>query len=107
MREQYGVAAAAAVIATVYLLLAIGLFAWRVKVVSVDARPTRSTRNRRSDEPAADRENSADTLAKQIATGNAAQARTLALSADPAKQLTPVQLVMLAALTGFVAGRKS
>jgi len=35
-----------------------------------------------------------------------AQAATLALGMDIVRQLTPIQLVLLAALTGFVAGRK-
>ena len=45
-------------------------------------------------------------LARQIAAGNTAQAGAFALGGEFAKQLTPLQLVMLAALTGFIAGRK-
>lgn len=107
MQAQWGVAEAAAVIAAGYFVVAIGLFAWRAKVVARDGAPAPSVGHRQPDETPADSVNTADALAKKIAAGNAARAGGFAASDELAKQLTPVQLVMLAALNGFISGRKS
>ena len=99
IRAQYGVADAAAAIAAIYLVLAVALLAWRGKIAPVAAAETRSLGNRQSVKDTTDR------LARLIAAGSAT--RPLALGEELAEQLTPVQLVLLAALTGFVAGRKA
>jgi hypothetical protein len=97
LRAQYGVVDAAAALAAIYLVLAGVLFACRGLVGSAAARDSLGDRRL----PAA----VTDATAKQI-EADAAQAATLALGVEAAKQLTPAQLVLLAALTGFVAGRK-
>jgi hypothetical protein len=107
MQAQWGVADTAAAIAAGYFVVAIILFACRANVVSPDASPMRSAGIDRSDEAIANAADSADALAKKIAAGNAARAGGFAASDELAKQLTPVQLVMLAALNGFISGRKS
>jgi hypothetical protein len=106
-REQWGVVGAAAAIAAGYFVVAIGLFAWRAKVVASDAPQARSPENRPPDEPVTASADSAEALAKKIAAGGAAQAAAFAPGDELAKQLTPAQLVMLAALNGFISGRKS
>jgi hypothetical protein len=106
-QAQWGVANAAAAIAAAYFVVAIVLFAWRAKVVSLDAPQARSPGNPRPDEPMAASADTAEALAKKIAAGNAAQSGAFAPGDELAKQLTPVQLVMLAALNGFISGRKS
>jgi hypothetical protein len=106
-QPQWGVAGAAAAIAAAYFVVAIGVFGWRAKLLSVDAGQMRSPGNRRSDEPTTNAQDSAETLAKKIATGIGAQPGAFTPSDELAKQLTPLQLVALAALNGFVAGRKS
>jgi hypothetical protein len=99
LRAQYGLVEAAAAIGAIYLILAGVLFAWRGAVGSAALRDTRSPGDRRLAAGAA------DAAAKQLQT-DAAQAATLALGMEVTKQLTPVQLILVAALTGFVAGRK-
>jgi hypothetical protein len=98
LRAQYGAVEAAAAIAATYLILAGILLAWRGVIGSTASRgaPTLPTRL------AAD---ASQRTAKQLQT-DAAQAATLALGMEVSRQLTPVQLILVAALTGFVAGRK-
>jgi hypothetical protein len=81
------------------LILAAVLFAWRGGVGAAAARDARLLGSRRLAGEVA------DVGGKQIDT-DAAQAATLAFGRDVARQLTPVQLILLGALTGFVAGRK-
>ena len=107
LQPQWGTAETAAVIAAGYFIVALILFAWRSNIVAPGAAATPSTGDHRPDEPAVNGADSAEALAKTIASGNAARAGGFAASDELAKQLTPIQLVMLAALNGFISGRKT
>jgi len=52
------------------------------------------------------RARNSETLNAAARPSEAAQAVALATSAELVKQMTPLQLVMLAAISGFVAGRR-
>jgi hypothetical protein len=99
IRAQYDVIDASAAIAALYLILAGVLFAWRGVVGTTEVRhgPVLDARQLAR--------GAADAATKQI-DADAAQTATLALGMNVARQLTPMQLILLAALTGFVAGRK-
>lgn len=97
-RMQYGVVVAAIGLCVIYLVLA-AIFFLCTRLV----RPTLSTK-------------AASGLSEGLTEGAAAksapqadggyEAAALAVGVEIAKQLTPLQLAMLAALNGFLAGRK-
>ena len=89
VRLQYGVIAAAIVLAAVYLLVA-ALFLLLYRRVS------RRTPAREAVEK----------LTAAAETAGAPQAAAMAMGLELAKQMTPLQLALLAALSGFVAGRR-
>jgi hypothetical protein len=89
VRVQYGVIAAAVVLAVAYLILA-ALF------LLLYRRASRRTPAREA----------ADRLTAAAETAGAPQAAAIAMGLELAKQMTPLQLALLAALSGFVAGRR-
>jgi hypothetical protein len=68
----------------------------------------RLARGRRRPKPVAVARTEAAAIDPLVAAGAAggSQAAALALGAEFVKQLTPVQLALLAALSGFIAGRR-
>jgi lysylphosphatidylglycerol synthetase-like protein (DUF2156 family) len=88
VRLQYGAIAAAAVLAAFYLIVA-GIFFLLYRRAS-----------RAASREAAKRLNAAAQAA------SAPQAAAVTMGLELAKQLTPLQLALLAALSGFVAGRR-
>ncbi|THD43528.1 MAG: hypothetical protein E7774_12700 [Bradyrhizobium sp.] len=86
LRVKYDAIDAAAAVAGFYLLLAVILFVWRSAVGA-----------RRGVAPRGQARSQA----------SAAQATSAALGLELAQQMTPFQLVLAAALAGFVAGRKT
>jgi hypothetical protein len=100
VQAQYGAADAAAAVSAAYIVLAAILFAWRAILLSRSAAAGPTPRSRPVVREAA------NAFAEQIAAANVAQADTIGLGVELAKQLTPVQLVLLSALAGFVGGRK-
>jgi hypothetical protein len=85
LRVKYDTIDAAAAVAGFYLLLAAALFAWRSAVGGRRIAPPGQVGSQAS----------------------AAQATSAALGLELAQQMTPFQLVLAAALAGFVAGRKT
>jgi hypothetical protein len=94
---QYGAVNAAFGLSAIYLVLAVVLF---LCLRRVGATPTSAT-NR----PAAESMGASELL-RERGEANDAQAAALSAGAEIARQLTPMQLALLAAISGFVAGRK-
>ena len=97
-RLQYGAVNAALGLGAIYFLLAGILYLCSLRV---GASPRTAPKSKPSG-----LDDNLDGL-KAAAQANAApQTAALAMGVELAKQLTPLQLAMLAALSGFVAGRR-
>jgi hypothetical protein len=94
-RLQYGSVNAALGLSAIYIILAAILYLCCLRVGA----------NRRGVVNSAPGSGSVDNFDAAKATG-APQAAALAMGVELAKQMTPLQLAMLAALSGFVAGRR-
>jgi hypothetical protein len=93
-RLQYGVIHAALGLAGIYFIIAVILYLCFLRVGAVQA----------SAPPAADAK--LDALAAAAQANAQPQAAALAMGVELAKQMSPLQLTVLAALSGFVAGRR-
>jgi hypothetical protein len=98
-RLQYGVIDAALGLSAVYIILAAILY---LCCLRAGARPRAAAS---SPLGSGSSDNFDAVKAAAQATG-APQAAALAMGVELAKQMTPLQLAMLAALSGFVAGRR-
>jgi hypothetical protein len=98
-RLQYGVINASIGLSAVYLILA-GVLYLCCRSVGL-ARSAQST-----SASSGGLAGGLEALKAGAQANNAPQAAALAAGLELAKQLTPLQLTMLAALSGFVAGRK-
>jgi hypothetical protein len=99
-RLQYGVISASIGLSAIYLVLAGVLYLCfrRVGLTPPSIQPNSVLSGGLSGE--------AETLRAGVQAVGASQAAALAVGVELAKQLTPVQLAMLSALSGFVAGRR-
>jgi hypothetical protein len=98
-RLQYGVVTASIGLSVIYLVVAIILF---VCIRMVGAPQSATTSLRPDDASTGD----AAAALKSTAAGAASDAAALAVGVQIAKQLTPLQLALLAAISGFIAGRR-
>jgi hypothetical protein len=98
-RLQYGVVTASIGLSAIYLVAALILFLC-IRMVGA---PRSATVSLRPDEPSA---GAAATLKSTAAASAASDAAALAVGVQIAKQLTPLQLALLAAISGFIAGRR-
>ena len=98
-RLQYGVVTASIGLSVIYLVVALILFLC-IRMVSA---PRSATAPLRPDEASA---GAAAALKSTSAASDASDAAALAVGVQIAKQLTPLQLVLLAAISGFIAGRR-
>jgi hypothetical protein len=96
-RLQYGVVAASVGLSLIYLVVALILFLC-IRLVGA---PRSGPATLRPDEASA-------AALKSVAGANSAPdaAAALAVGAEIARQLTPLQLALLAAISGFIAGRR-
>lgn len=94
-RVQYGAINASIGVGAIYLAIAIVLYLC-----------SRRGGKWSSDPPSLGLRSNADALTAGAQAAGASQAAALGLGVELAKQLTPLQLVMLSALSGFVAGRR-
>ena len=97
-RLQYGVVNASIGLSAIYLILAGVLY---LCSRSVGRAPIPQPTSALSGELSGDAE-----AALKAQAGGASQAAALAAGVELAKHLTPLQFAMLAALSGFVAGRR-
>ncbi len=98
-RLQYGVVIASIGLSVIYLFLAAVLFLCLRLVGSPRSAPATPG----SGEGAA---NDGAPVKSPTSASGGSEAVALALGVEIAKQLTPLQLTMVAALSGFIAGRK-
>ncbi len=98
-RLQYGAVQAAVGLGVIYFVLA-GVLFLCLRLVG-PTRPAKAVSGL-SERLAGD----AATLKSAAQASRASEAAALAMGVEVAKQLTPLQLVLLAALSGFMAGRK-
>jgi hypothetical protein len=96
-RLQYGVVNASLGLSAIYLVLA--------GVLYLSLRSAGASQSSTVNHPAAGFFGESDAVKASGQTGDA-QVAALAAGAEIAKQLTPLQLALLAAISGFVAGRK-
>ncbi len=99
LRLQYGAVIAAVWLSAIYLVVALVLFLCRRRAAAPRAPPAAL----RPDEASAA---GAAGLRSAAATGAASDAAALAVGVQIARQLTPLQLALLAAISGFIAGRR-
>jgi hypothetical protein len=98
-RLQYGTVNAALGLSAIYIILAAILYLCCLRVGA----KTRAVANAGPGSGSVDNFDAMKAAAQ--ATG-APQAAALAMGVELAKQMTPLQLAMLAVLSGFVAGRR-
>lgn len=98
LQLQYGPVNAAIAVAAIYLVAA-GLLALLARGAGRSARVNAGP-------PPAAAAAPADPLSAAAPANGAAQAAAIAMGVEIAKQLTPLQLTLLAVLSGFVAGRR-
>ena len=98
-RLQYGVVTASIGLSVIYLVVALILFLC-IRLVGA---PRSAAAPLRQDEASAD---AAAALKSTAAASAASDAAALAVGVQIAKQLTPLQLALLAAISGFIAGRR-
>jgi hypothetical protein len=98
-RMQYGVVDAAIGLSAIYLILAGVLYLCSRSIGPARSAPSTSTLS-------AGLAGDAEALKAGAQASGASQAAALAAGVELAKQLTPLQLTMLAVLSGFVAGRR-
>jgi hypothetical protein len=98
-RQQYGIIDAALGLSAIYIILAAILY---LCCLRVGAKPRAAASSALGSGPV-DNFDAVKTAAQ--ATG-APQAAALAMGVELAKQMTPLQLAMLAVISGFVAGRR-
>ena len=98
LRRDYGAINAAIVVAALYVIIA-GLLALLARRAGRPARADASPPPQQAASAASDPLSAA-------AQAGAPQAAAVAMGIELAKQLTPLQLTLLAALSGFVAGRR-
>jgi hypothetical protein len=95
---QYGVVNASIAVAAIYLILAGILYLCYRRVAAPAAKaPSRLTRALPDD---------AEALRAATQASDAPQAAAVAMGLELAKQMTPLQLTMVAVISGFVAGRR-
>jgi hypothetical protein len=99
LRLQYGAVNASIVLGAIYLIAAGILYLFYRR-----AGPT-PVANARS-EPSHVRAGSAEALKAAAQASESPQAAALAVSVELVKQMTPLQLTILAVISGFVAGRR-
>jgi hypothetical protein len=98
LQLQYGAVNAAIALAAIYLVVA-GLFALLARGAGRPAHADPGPPLRAAGAPAAP-------LSAAPPGNGAAQDAAIAMGVELAKQLTPLQLALLAVLSGFVAGRR-
>ena len=98
-RLQYGVVGASIGLSALYLVLA-AVFFLCLRLVG-GARSATAVSG-----PGEGSARDAAALKSSAQTSGASEAAALAVGLEIAKQLTPLQLAMLAALSGFIAGRR-
>jgi ABC-type siderophore export system fused ATPase/permease subunit len=98
-RLQYGVVTASIGLSVIYLVVALILFLC-IRMVGA---PRSATASLRSDEASA---GVAAALKSTASASDPSDAAALAVGVQIAKQLTPLQLALLAAISGFIAGRR-
>jgi hypothetical protein len=100
LEAQYGVINASIGLSAIYFILALILYLFSRRVGLAPRVQSAFTQD------AASAIGEADALKANMQSAASSQAAALALGAEFAKQLTPLQLAMLSALSGFVAGRR-
>jgi putative superfamily III holin-X len=98
LRRDYGAINAAIALAAIYIVIA-GLLALIARRAGRPARADASP-------PPQAASAATDPLSAAAQDSGAPQAAAVAMGVELAKQLTPLQLTLLAALSGFVAGRR-
>jgi hypothetical protein len=98
-RLQYGVVIASIGLSAIYLVLALVFFLC-IRLVGAP-RSAKAVSG-----PGEGSAGEAAALKSSPPAGGGSEAAALAVGVEIAKQLTPVQLTMLAALSGFIAGRR-
>jgi hypothetical protein len=100
LEAQYGAINASIGLSAIYFILALVLYLFSRRVGLAPRVQSGLTAEATSSigEP--------DALKASMQSASSSQAAALALGAEFAKQLTPLQLAMLSALSGFVAGRR-
>jgi hypothetical protein len=99
LRLHYGAVTALFGLGGIYLIVAGILYLCYRRARSSSAGNTSSGLSR-------EQARNAETLDASAQAGEAPQAVALALGAELVKQMTPLQLTILAAISGFVAGRR-
>jgi hypothetical protein len=100
LQAQYGVINASIGLSAIYLILALILYLSSRRIELAPRAQSAFTPS------ASSSIGEADALKASVQSTASSQAAALALGAEFAKQLTPLQLAMLSALSGFVAGRR-
>jgi hypothetical protein len=98
-RTQYGVVTASIGLSAIYLVLALVFFL----CIRLVGRPRSA---KAVSGPSEGLAGEAAALKSSAQAGGGSEAAALAVGVEIARQLTPVQLTMLAALSGFIAGRR-
>jgi len=96
LRAQYGAVIAALIVSVIYFVIAALLF-------FLSRRAGRRTPMREAREQL---RQAGEKLSAEADTADAPQVAAMAAGLELAKQMTPLQLTLLAALSGFVAGRR-
>jgi hypothetical protein len=97
-RLQYGIVNAALGLSAIYIVLAVILY---LCCLRVGAKPQRA-----APAPGISPGDNFDAMKAATQATGAPQAAALAMGVELAKQMSPLQLAMIAALSGFVAGRR-
>jgi hypothetical protein len=94
LRELYGAVHASLVVSAVYFIVA-AIVSAISRRVGHDRRPPKSAASESAPSPT-----------RAAPSADAPQIAAIAMGLDLAKQMSPLQLTLLAALSGFIAGRR-
>jgi hypothetical protein len=98
-RQQYGIVNAALGLGAIYIILAVILYLCCLRVGAKPRPAANSDLGSASDQ-------TLDAVKAAAQADGAPQAAALAMGVELAKQMSPLQLAMLAVLSGFIAGRR-